>query len=210
MNKNLQSDGKSDPRIEYFDRLAPKWNTECSNAEVNLSRLEELKPRLGLRSGQRILELGCGTGQITGWLARNVAPGRVVAADFAPAMIEKARATGADAEFVVADICTKIPEGGPFDMVVCFNAFPHFRNKPEALRHIVQGLAPRGILTVLHLVGSEKLNKFHAGMRPPVCQDQLPTKLEWNVLLENAGLQFTAFEDSENLFLLQASKKSGV
>lgn len=207
MNKNPQSASQPDPRISYFDHLAPRWNTECSNPAGNLERLEELKTRLGLRAGQKILELGCGTGQITGWLARHVLPGRVVAADFAPSMIKMAKATGADATFEVVDICSETPAGGPFDMVLCFNAFPHFRNKPEALRHIVQSLAPRGILTVLHLAGSEKLNKFHAGLRPPVCLDMLPVKAQWDVLLENAGLKFTAFEDGENLFFLQATKK---
>ncbi len=52
--------------------------------------------------GNALIEVGCGTGQLTRWLADRVRPGRVVAIDFSPRMIEKASAAGGG-EFRVAD-----------------------------------------------------------------------------------------------------------
>jgi SAM-dependent methyltransferase len=80
-----------DPRIDFFDRLAPEWDNEHERLEETLRRLEALRPSLGLRAGQELLEVGCGTGQITDWLVRQVRPGRVTAIDFSDAMLAKAR-----------------------------------------------------------------------------------------------------------------------
>ncbi len=48
--------------------------------------------RAGLREGSRILEIGCGTGSMTTWLAKTVGKnGRVIAVDASEKQIEIAR-----------------------------------------------------------------------------------------------------------------------
>jgi len=74
--------------------------------------------------------VGCGTGQITGWLAARVKPGRVMAADFSPAMLAQARGRGLHADFVLLDICRDGPVRRRFDVVLCFHSFLHFRDPP--------------------------------------------------------------------------------
>lgn len=54
------------------------------------------------RVGGRVLELGCGTGKNTGWLAERAE--RLVACDFSTAMMEKARERVAGVEFYLCDI----------------------------------------------------------------------------------------------------------
>jgi SAM-dependent methyltransferase len=128
-----------------------------------------------------------------------------VAADFSAQMLSRAKTTTSEATFVQLDICQNIPLGGPFDVVFCFNAFPHFRDKAAALQNIAKCLVPSGNLTVLHLAGSEKLNAFHKGLREPICHDLLPSKPEWLELLDAAQLVLSIFEDTESL-LLQANR----
>ncbi|WCJ58963.1 class I SAM-dependent methyltransferase [Fontisphaera persica] len=196
-----------DPRIAYFDQLAPRWDTQCSNPAAVLQRLASLRARLPLRPGLHLLEVGCGTGQITGWLAAQVAPGQVVAVDFSPAMLEIARARGIPgAVFCQADICQGPPPGGPFDAALCFNAFPHFRDQDAALRHLAAALQPGGVLLVLHLCGSEALNQFHHQLNPPVNHDHLPPLDCWPVMLRDAGLAYEEGVDQADLFLLRARK----
>lgn len=206
MKSTIVGADQVDPRINFFDQLAPRWDTDCSNPAETLRRLDELEKRLNLHPGQQLLELGCGTGQLTSWLARRVQPGRVVAADFSAQMLSRARAIAADATFEQLDICHEPSAKGPFDVVFCFNAFPHFRDKPAALRNIAKCLVPSGNFTALHLAGRDKLNAFHKGLREPICYDLLPTKQEWIELLEKAQLQLSVFEDEESLFLLQAKR----
>jgi SAM-dependent methyltransferase len=201
--------GRPDPRIAYFDQLAPVWDTECSQPETTRQRLAALDGELGLAPGLRVLELGCGTGQITDWLAGRVRPGRVVGADFSPAMLAAARRRGVDAEFRLLDICAGEPAAGEFDLVLCFNAFPHFRDQPLALRRITRCLKPAGGLTILHLAGSAQINTFHAGLREPVCHDRLPAAGDWPALLRQAGLDLASLTDREDLFLLRATRTGG-
>jgi len=193
-----------DPRIAFFDRLAPVWDTECSRPEAILSRLEALDGEVGLAPGLDLLEIGCGTGLVSGWLAGRVHPGRLVAADFSAAMLDQARQRGHAADYRQLDICAEGPVPERFDVILCFNAFPHFRDQPAALRQIHRSLKPGGCLTILHLAGSAQINAFHAGLREPVCHDRLPAADEWPGLLRAAGLELSRFTDREDLFLLQA------
>ena len=169
-----------------------------------MRRLQELNGRLGLRAGLDVLEVGCGTGQITGWLADLVKPGKVVAADFSPAMLAQARARGVDAEFVLIDICREEPLGRQFEVVLCFHAFPHFRDPAAALRQIARHLKPSGQLLVLHLVGSAQLNAFHHQVGGPVSHDHLPPASHWPELLRPVGLHVTETVDRDDLLLVRA------
>jgi len=195
----------ADPRIDFFNGLAPRWDQECSHPDQTLRRLAELNGRLALAPGQDLLEVGCGTGQLTGWLANTVAPGRVVAVDFSPAMLAEARRRSLPAEFRLVDICSDEPLTDRFDVVLCFNAFPHFRQKPAALRQMARALKPGGRLLILHLVGSAEINAFHQNLDAPVCNDLLPASDQWPNLLEAASLHLTSLVDQPDLFLLKAA-----
>jgi ubiquinone/menaquinone biosynthesis C-methylase UbiE len=209
MNTTPTATAAADPRIAFFDRLAPVWDTECSRPEEMLRRLEALDGELGLAPGLDLLEIGCGTGLISGWLAGKVHPGRVVAADFSAAMLDQARQRGRAADYWELDVCAEGPVPESFDAVLCFNAFPHFRDQPAALRQIRRLLKAGGCLTVLHLAGSAQINAFHASLREPVCHDRLPAAAEWPVLLRSAGLELSLLTDREDLFLLHARPMEG-
>lgn len=193
-----------DPRIAFFDRHAPGWDANAGEVAQTLQRLEALRDRLGLRAGLEVLEAGCGTGRITKWLATTVTPGRVVAADFSPAMLAQARTRHPDGEFWLLDVCAEAPAENLFDVALCFNAFPHFRDQPLALRNFRYMLKPGGRLLILHLAGSAKLNHFHSGLAHPVCHDLLPAPEAWPDLLAAAGLRLQSFTDEADLFLLEA------
>lgn len=194
----------SDPRIAFFNHHAPTWDQNVEDAAQTLKRLEELRERLALHSGQDLLELGCGTGRLTPWLVDRVQPGRVIAADFSPEMLAQAQTRKTSAEFWLMDICHEPPGAGLFDVVFCFNAFPHFRDKTRALKNTRLLLKSGGRLLVLHLTGSAHLNHFHAHLAHPVCNDLMPSPDEWSNLLEAAGLQLRSFVDEPELFLLEA------
>lgn len=196
--------GRADPRQAYFDRLAPDWDRTGPDPRTTLARLRGLAGRLGLRAGLDVLEVGCGTGQISGWLAGQVAPGRVVAVDFAPGMLAQARARGLDVEFRRADVCEPGALEGRFDRVLCFHCFPHLREPAVALAQMRGCLTEGGELLVLHLAGSAPLNAFHAQIGGAVASDRLPPAAEWEPLLREAGLRVVELEDREDLFLLRA------
>ncbi|MBN2505504.1 MAG: class I SAM-dependent methyltransferase [Verrucomicrobia bacterium] len=195
----------ADPRIAFFDRQAPTWDQTGPDPAVTLRRLDELEGRLDLRPGLDLLEVGCGTGQITGWLAARVKPGKVVAADFSPGMLAQARARGVDAEFVLRDICRHKPASRRFDVVLCFHSFPHFRDPKAALRQIARLLNPGGRLLVVHLSGSAPLNALHRRVGGPVGHDHLPPARQWAALLRPLRMEVMEAVDRRDLFLLKAA-----
>jgi len=195
----------TDPRIEFFDSQASHWDDDIAEIERTLRRLDELLDLLRLRKGQDVLEVGCGTGQITGWLSSVVAPGEVVAIDFSQKMLSRAREKGIKAKFVHLDICCDKPEG-VFDVALCFHSFPHFRDKESALKNISAALKRAGFLIVLHLASSEQINSFHKSVGDAVGEDFLPQQDDWDRLLSVAGLELDTYIDKDDLFFLRAVK----
>jgi len=208
---SVQERGQSaaDPRIAFFDHHAPSWDADLGEVARTLARLRELRGDIGLRAGQNVLEVGCGTGRITGWLVETVQPGRVVAVDFSPAMLRQAQSRGVNASFRLFDICDETPMEEKLDVVLCFHSFPHFRNQLRALRKIRNLLAPGGQLVILHLAGSAELKQFHARLPRPVCHDHLPPQDLWPEMLGGCGLQLVSLTDEPGLFLLKAAASSG-
>lgn len=196
----------ADPRVAFFDHHAPTWDDKPEEVARTLQRLAELSGRVGLASRQDVLEVGCGTGRITGWLAEQVRPGRVTAVDFSAEMLAQARKRDVPAEFRLLDICGDVPAGDPFDVAFCFHVFPHFRNHLQALRNIRRLLRPGGRLIVLHLAGSAELNHFHSRLAHPVCHDHMPPAQAWPGLLEAAELRLDSLTDECGLFLLKAQR----
>ncbi len=83
-----------------------------------------------MRSGQSLLDIGCGPGTITTDLAALVAPGPVVGIDAAPEVIEQAAAhaatTGAEnVRFEVGDLFHLDYEDNTFDVIYVHQVLQH-------------------------------------------------------------------------------------
>jgi trans-aconitate 2-methyltransferase len=80
---------------------------------------------LDLVGDERVLDAGCGTGQVTAALRDRLPQGRVIALDGSPSMIEGARARLGDdrIEYVVADLQRPLPVAEPVDAVLSTATF---------------------------------------------------------------------------------------
>lgn len=198
--------GTDQARRAFFDRLAPTWDSAGPPPAATLARLDALRPLIPLRSGDAVLEVGCGTGAVTGWLGDQVRPGRVTAVDFAPAMIAAARARGVAADFACCDVLADELGAERYDAVFCMHVVPHLPDLPAALARFARALRPGGRLIVLHLDYWERINRFHDSLGPPVAGDHLPPPDAWPGLLRAAELTLATLEDREDLFLLTARR----
>ncbi len=193
-----------DPRIAFFDALAEGWDDEEPSSQAMAAELERHEDLLELKPGSSLLEVGCGTGKTTGWLAEQVFPGRVTAVDFSQEMVDRAWAKGIDADFRCVDVCSGDLGSGLYDVILCFHSFPHFRDQTVALKNFAAAMKPRGRLIVMHLAGSRRINEFHSGVDGPVKGDMLPESDQWQPLLAAAGLKRTVLIDCEDIFFLEA------
>jgi ubiquinone/menaquinone biosynthesis C-methylase UbiE len=104
---------------------------------------------LGLPTGGRVLEVGCGRGVAIPVLARLLRPTRLAGLDLDPVLLDEARAH-ADAEGIAVELvpgdvrCMPFPDGA-FDLVVDFGTCYHIARAAEALAEIARVLAPGGL-----------------------------------------------------------------
>jgi len=97
---------------------------------------------------ERILDVGCGTGQLTARLGRELPEACVVGCDFSRGMLARARGRSRAAHWVQAD-AQRLPfPAGHFDALVSTEAFHWFPDPDAALGEFHRVLAPGGRLLV--------------------------------------------------------------
>lgn len=90
---------------------------------------------------RRVLEVGCGWGELAAWIARET-EAEVVAVDLSPRMVELALERGVDAR--VADVQDLPFSNGAFDLVVAAWMLYHVPDLERGLAEIVRVLRPGG------------------------------------------------------------------
>lgn len=95
--------------------------------------------------GERILDIGCGTGQLTEYI--NQQAGEVVGVDQSEEMIAKARVNYPSLSFVVADAC-KMQFDTPFDAIFSNAAFHWISDHKALIKNMYQNLKSAGRLVV--------------------------------------------------------------
>ena len=104
---------------------------------------KDLLALLAPERGESILDIGCGTGQLTKAIAD--AGARVVGIDKSPEMIDAARENFPNIEFMVAD-ASDFSFAQPFDAVFSNAALHWVRKAAEAVQCIANALRPGGRL----------------------------------------------------------------
>jgi ubiquinone/menaquinone biosynthesis C-methylase UbiE len=123
-------------------------------ARVRASASEDFLLRAGLRPGDRCLDLGCGSGELTCRIAELAAPGEVIGIDFDLEVLAVAqeRASHAAAayvpRFMVADVAA-LPDGlDEFDLISARYVLSHLRDPLGALRAMWALCRPGGVVAI--------------------------------------------------------------
>jgi ubiquinone/menaquinone biosynthesis C-methylase UbiE len=118
-------------------------------------RLRAVVDRLGIRPGDRVLEIGCGHGVAATLVCERLGDGRLVAVDRSPKMIaaaarrNAAQVAAGRAEFLVADLEDLDLGHRRFEVVFAVRV-GLFRREPERARRLAERwLAPGGTLTAV-------------------------------------------------------------
>src|SRR5258707_2129774 len=120
MDHPLQNDVADHPqsryqknRIAHWDKVACRRDSWRGWRKSYHRRIEEIY-RFLISPGRRMLEIGCGTGD----LLASLRPAYGVGVDFSPEMIQRARQRHPQLEFVQADGHDLDSVGGPFDVII--------------------------------------------------------------------------------------------
>ena len=101
---------------------------------------------LELAPGMRVLDAGCGTGEVLRWLDEAVRPsGMVVGIDLSAAHAQAARAAApSDGAVLQADLLRACIVPGSLDLIWSLNTVNHFRDPVSGLKALVELLRPAG------------------------------------------------------------------
>ncbi len=145
---------------KFFDDRSSSWD------EMESSSLEERRDFLSfldIKEGDKVLDLGCGTGVITPLLFEKT-KSEVIGLDLSPKMVEIAKEKfkgEALMHFQSGDYLDF--EGEGFDWIVVFNAYPHFLDVEGFKKKTLSLLKKGGKLAIVHNLGRIDLAKHHSG-----------------------------------------------
>jgi len=196
-------------RKEYFNMAACTWDQKFGTPE--LSRfLENFLPCFGLRSGQKVLDAGSGTGVLIPYLRNAVGPsGSITAIDYAEEMVKICRSKYGhhfNVRVEMQDIEELPYPSAVFDAVTCFGLFPHLENWERALSEISRVLKRGGRLVIAHALSSIEIKNRHKDASLAVADDKLPDTNEMNMLLKKAGFTNIRIRDEPGQYLCISDK----
>jgi cyclopropane-fatty-acyl-phospholipid synthase len=138
-------------RLKYSSAYYPSGTETLDEAEEAMLAL--YGERADLADGQRILELGCGWGSLTLWMAERFPNARITGVSNSRTQREHILAQAArrglgNVEILTCDVNRlELPEG-EFDRAVSIEMFEHMRNYRHLLGRVSRWLKPEGKLFV--------------------------------------------------------------
>lgn len=147
------------PHLKYSCGL---WNSPgTSLAESEEAMLKKTCERAGLEDGMDILELGCGWGSLSLWMAQRYPNATITAVSNSHSQKQYIDARGFENLNVVTADMNDFDAGKTFDRVVSVEMFEHMRNWPELLRRVNNWLRDDGRLFIHIFVHRELAYLFN-------------------------------------------------
>ena len=140
------------PHLKYSSGYYRHPTDSLEQSEAAMLALTAERARLA--DGERILELGCGWGSLSLWMAEHYPGSHITAVSNSRTqkrfIDERAAARGLkNLEVITCDVNRlSFPTGAPFDRVVSVEMFEHMRNYQVLMRNISGWLKPAGTLFV--------------------------------------------------------------
>jgi ubiquinone/menaquinone biosynthesis C-methylase UbiE len=192
---------------DFFNEKAGVWDEITIH---DLKKVQYISELLSIRGGDRILDVGTGTGVMLPFYEEYLTSGSVIAVDYSEKMIKVARSKYPEKQhpnisFRVSDVY-ELKYSGEFDLVVCYSCFPHFVDQPLAIQILTKALKTGGTLAVAHSNSAEKINGVHMTGGVEIKNDFLPSMPKLKQMMSGNGLEVTFERDDKEYFICVAKK----
>ena len=127
--QQVETSAKGTVIRQMFDRICGRYDLNNRLLSFGLDRYWRWRATnlLAPKSGDSVVDICCGTGDLSAAIARRVQPGRVVGVDFSTEMLKRAGEKYPNLEYVVADAVNVPLEGGFSAATIAFGP----RNIPD-------------------------------------------------------------------------------
>ena len=157
--------------ISFFDECAQNWDSELVR---NDRIIKIILDNAEVKRDARVLDVACGTGVLfPDYIKRGA---KVTGVDISPEMVKIARRKFPQIEVICKD-AEKLDFSEKFDVVMVYNAFPHFPHPERVIEKLSTFLRKGGRLSIAHGMSREALLKLHNERAKTVSLD-LPHETE--------------------------------
>jgi len=189
--------------IDFFNKLAPQWDADMIR---NDGIINTILDNAEVKYGSTVLDVACGTGVLfPDYLKRDVK--KLVGIDISPIMTDIAvgKFDGNQKVCVITGDAETVAFEDKFDCIVIYNAFPHFPDPENLIRHLTSLLALNGTLTVAHGMSRKMLDNHHSKTASKVSVG-LPSESELSALFSKYLDVYTTISD-DKMYQVAGRKK---
>jgi len=185
----------------YADRYERLW---VQRFVLKPSRRLILKTMMELPSSRKILDVGCGIGELCHSMSRQDPLAEIIGIDPSVKMIK--RATEKFSGKNISYICghpDSLPEDQKFDLIVSTNAFPYMMDKTKALAGMKMLLKPNGRVLLLFANRNNLYDAFWLMLvKLTTSSAEYPSVSSLHNLLKESGFEVGKTEPIESLFFI--------
>ena len=193
--------------VIFFDRIAPKWD---SMEVLSLpDKVRHILGVIGIAEGDRVLDLGTGTGLLIPYICGMIGPqGSVTGVDFSQGMLDRAVAkcgglTPAP-RFLKSDFEEENVEGC-YNHILLYCVYPHLHRAEATLHRLyLENLLPGGRITVAFPTDEHFINNIHH--RRNVESEKLPPAGELSRRFRDMGFESEVLEATPDSYIVSISK----
>ena len=180
--------------VDVFDRPQPP--------EV-MARLSEIVALAQLSPGSVVLDVGTGVGVLIP-LIQSYQPATVLACDVAEKMLQRVHDKYPVVRTFHTDVVSLALASTSVHAIFINGMYGNIADKPAACSNAARMLGSGGRLVVSHPEGRAFVDQLRASS--DLFIESLPTKEEFEALLEPLGLEVIAYRDEPKLYLMVARK----
>ncbi len=151
-----------DSIVDYFDEMATIWDNAISHNKVQIREMLKLSD---MKEGDKILDVGCGTGVLVDFIREVNKLGEIYEVDCSQKMLNMSRAKNYNDSHIMylkLDIERGISDE-KFDIIILYNSLAYLKNKIETLECLARNnLNKGGRIVIFHNYGENQINLFHS------------------------------------------------
>ena len=185
---------------EFFSNKVDRFTYN----EKRINDIETLLEKFELKKYKNVLDVACGTGVISSYLSRN--NDQVIAIDMSSKMIEVAKTIHFEKNitFLNKDFYN-FKSDELFDLIVIFNAYPHFLDKNLFVESLKRLLSKNGRVVILHDASKDIINMCHSNISHYISVKLKPVEEESIVFLNDFNIKRVI--DNDNSYMIDLIKK---
>lgn len=192
--------------ISFFDRVSETWDDD--EVLSTPAKVREILGMLNIKEGDRILDLGTGTGVLLPYLTAKIGKtGKITAVDISEGMLRRARAkfgSVENVEFCLLDFENE-EISGEFDYIFLYCVFPHLHSPATTLSRLRDSnLRPGGKIVVAFPSNEEYINNIHREKKAK--SDLLPSAPVLASRLNSDGLHAEVLRYDPEAYVVSISR----